>query len=433
MLIEFTVNNFRSFGKEATLDMTASNALKDNPDKGTSPIGAGVGTSKVLNAVALYGANSSGKSNLLRAVDVMRHMVLDSVKLNDSDTLPYQPFLLTTREPQPTHFEVVYYEPASRGNFTYGFEYTEKAIQREWLIAKWPGRSEKKLFSRTGKEVEVDERIYTEGVKAKELSLNKNRLFLSLAGQAGGDISNGVIGWFHDGLRVISGIEDTYSKYTRKLVLNNKTAKDNVQEFLCKMRLGFERFEPHKVDFEALGFPPGLPKELIAQIKNDPYIQIASVHNVYNEAGDVERTEMFDLDDQESAGTNKIFSLSGPLLDSLKRGRTLLIDELDSQMHPLISWRLVEMFNKTEDNPHSAQLIFTTHDTNLLSSELFRRDQIWFTEKDPTESTDLYPLIKAHERSSSLNHAPRNDSNYQKNYIQGKYGAIPYLITERLE
>ena len=132
-------------------------------------------------------------------------------------------------------------------------------------------------------------------------------------------------------------------------------------------------------------------------------------------------------------GTNKIFALSGPLLEALDGGRTLLVDELDSQMHPLISWHLVEMFNKREDNKHSAQLIFTTHDTNLLSGDLFRRDQIWFTEKDQTENTDLYPLIKAHERSDSLKHAPRNDSNYQKNYIQGKYGAIPYLTTERPE
>lgn len=431
MLIEFTVNNFRSFGKTAKLDMTASNALRDNPDKGVSPTGSGVGAPKVLNAVAIYGANSSGKSNLLRAVGEMRHMVLNSVKLNEPDSLPYQPFLLSTREPQPTHFEVVYYEPENKGYYTYGFEYTEEAIQHEWLIAKWPGRSEKRLFDRTGREVETDPKAFPDGAKTQELTLNKNRLYLSLAGQAGGEISNSVIGWFQNSLHVISGIEDTYSKYTRRLVLNNQQAKEDVQSFLCKMKLGFERFEPHKVDFEAMGFPPGLPKELIAQMKNDPYIQISSVHNVYNEAGEVERTLMLDLDDDESAGTNKIFSLSGPLLKTLNDGSTMLIDELDSKMHPLISWRLVEMFNKSDDNANHAQLIFTTHDTNLLSSELFRRDQIWFTEKDLTENTDLYPLLKAHERSETLSHAPRNDSNYQKNYIHGKYGAIPYLTAER--
>lgn len=429
MLLEFTVDNFRSFGKKACLDLVASNGIKDNGFNGTSPIGTSVGAGKVLNAVAIYGANSSGKSNLLRAIGSMRYMVLNSVKLNDGEPLPYEPFLLSTLEPRPTFFEIVYFEPSSRGIFKYGFTFTEDSIQREWLDAKWPRRGEKHLFWREPNQpIQVDEITYPEGVRARDtLVLNNNRLFLSLAGQAGGEISNSVINWFKDNLRVISGIEDTYSKYTRKLVYSNPDIKESVQQFLGKMKLGFESFIPQKMDFESLGYPAGLPKELIAQLKNDPYIQISSVHNVYNESGEVARTESFDLDDQESAGTRKIFSLSGPLLEAINGGRTLFIDELDSKMHPLITWMLVEMFNSSSDNPHSAQLVFTTHDTNLLSNELFRRDQIWFTEKDPLENTALYPLMKAHEYSEKLDHTPRNDSNYQKNYITGMYGAIPFL------
>ena len=408
------------------LDLIASNGIKDNPGKGVSPVGV---TENALTSIAIYGANSSGKSNLLRAVGTMRSMVLDSVKLNESDSLPYDPFLLSTGEHHPTSFEIVYFEPESRGTFTYGFTYKEKSIQKEWLTAKWPRRGKKYLFSRESKQnISVDEASFPEGVRARDtLRLNDNRLFLSLVGQAGGEISNEVINWFKDKLRVFSGIEDIYTKYTRKLVFNSPESKEKVQRFLGKMKLGFEQFIPQKVDFEALGFPPGLPKEIIAQLKNDPYIQIASIHNVYNEAGEIVRTEPFDLDVQESAGSNKIFSLSGPLLDALESGKTLFIDELDSKMHPLITWKLVEMFNSTTDNLNSAQLIFTTHDTNLLSSDLFRRDQIWFTEKDRVESSALYPLIKAHENSERIHHTPRNDSNYQKNYIQGMYGAIPYL------
>lgn len=428
MLLRFSVDNFRSFGQEMTLDLTASNGIKDNPGLGISDAGS---NGKVLNAVALYGANSSGKSNLLVAVNTMRHMVLNSVRLNEGDMLDYDPFRLSTREPRPTRFSLTYYEPGDRSLFTYGFEYTEETIQKEWLIAKWPGRSKKQLFTREGKLVEIDEQAFQEGTRAKELPLNNNRLFLSLAGQAGGDISNSIINWFQDNLRIISGIEDTYSYYTRRRVFNSPEAKMKVQDFLGKMKLGFDTIIPQKVDFETLGYPPGMPKELIAQLKKDPIIQVSSVHNVYNEAGVVARTESFDLDAQESAGTNKIFSLSGPLLDALGEGMTLLVDELDSQMHPLISWRLVEMFNSPVENGHCSQLVFTTHDTNLLSSRLFRRDQIWFTEKDPLERTTLYPMMKAHEFNSALTHAPRNDSNYQKNYIQGLYGAIPYLTCER--
>lgn len=412
-----------------TLDLVASNGIKDNPGKGVSVISQ---TEKVLNAISVYGANSSGKSNLLQAVGVMRFMVLNSVKLNESDTLPFEPFLLSTREQRPTFFEIVYFEPSSRGVITYGFTYTEDTIRREWLKAKFPRRGEKRLFSREPNQpIDVDETAYPEGIRARDtLSLNGNRLFLSLAGQAGGEFSNGVINWFRNYLHVISGIEDTYSKYTRKLVLNNPERKENVQTFLGKLNLGFNEFIPQKVDFDNIGYPPGLPKDLIAKLKSDPYIQISSIHNVYNESGDIIRTESFDLDEQESAGTNKIFSLSGPLLDALNNGKTLFVDELDSKMHPLITWQLAELFNSSTDNLKCAQLIFTTHDTNLLSSALFRRDQIWFTEKDPVENTELYPLIKAHEISGRLQHAPRNDSNYQKNYIQGMYGAIPYLTCD---
>lgn len=429
MLLSFTVGNYRSFGKRQTLDLSASNGIKDNPGKGVSSIGNT--TSKVLNAVAVYGANSSGKSNLLRAVGTMRRMVLDSVRLNDNDDLPYDPFLLSTREPQPTFFEINYYDPTTRGTYTYGFEYTEQVIVTEWLQAKWPGRSEKKLIDRTPEGVTLDDNAFAEGVRARELPLNKNRLFLSLAGQAGGEISNGVINWFRENLRVISGIQDTYSRYTRKRVLDSEKIRTDVQDFLCKMDLGFRTIVPQTVDLETLGYPPGLPKELIAQIKRDPIIQVSSIHKVYDESGEAVRTESLDMDGQESAGTNKIFALSAPLLEALEGGKTLLIDELDSKLHPLLSWRLVQMFNLPEENKYNAQLLFTTHDTNLLSSELFRRDQIWFTEKDAVENTSIYSLMKAHEMSDKISHAPRNDSNYQKNYIQGMYGAIPWLCGER--
>ena len=426
MLLKFSVDNFRSFGHVMTLDLNASNGIKDNPGRSTSPISP---TGKALNALAIYGANSSGKSNLLMAIGTMRHMVLDSVRLNEGDALDYTPFMLSTSEPRPTRFELTYHEPESHATVTYGFEYTEDVIEKEWLVAKWPGRSEKKLFTRTGKDVQLDDRVFTEGLRARELPLNNNRLFLSLAGQAGGEISNSVLAWFKGKLRVISGIQDTYSHYTRKRVYNNPEVKTSVQDFLSKMKLGFDTIIPQKVDFETLGYPPGMPKELIAQLKRDPIIQVSSVHNVYNESGEVARTESFDLDAQESAGTNKIFNLSGPLLDALETGMTLLVDELDSQMHPLISWRLVEMFNSPVENSKSAQLLFTTHDTNLLSSRLFRRDQIWFTEKNAVESTTLYSLLEAPEFKEKKM-VPRNDTNYQKNYIQGKYGAIPFLRCE---
>lgn len=384
---------------------------------------------KVLNSVAIYGANSSGKSNFLMAIGLMRLMVIRSVRLNDNEDLPYEPFLLSTREQRPTLFEIVYYEPESRSIFTYGFEYNESSILREWLYAKMPRKSEKKLLVREqGQNLQIDEINYLNDIDISATrKLNNNRLFISLAGQIGNELSNRIIKWFDEDLKVLSGIEDTYSLYTRRRVYDSEATQIRVQQFLSKMKLGFDKFVPNRIDVEKIGFPQGLPQEIIVQLKKEPIIQISTVHNVYNESGVIEDTMMLDLENQESAGTNKIFNLSGPILEALAFGYILVIDELDSKMHPLISWRLVEMFNNPQENPNSAQLIFTTHDTNLLSRNVFRRDQIWFTEKDSMERTTLYTMMKAQEINGRLNHAPRNDSNYQKNYIQGMYGAIPYL------
>ena len=135
----------------------------------------------------------------------------------------------------------------------------------------------------------------------------------------------------------------------------------------------------------------------------------------------------FSFEDRESSGTNKLFDLSGPIFETLYSGSVLVIDELDAKMHPLISQYIIELFNNPETNPKNAQLIFTTHDTHLLSQKILRRDQIWFTEKDSKEQTDLYSLIDIVLPDGTK---PRNDANYEKNYIAGRYGAIPYILND---
>jgi hypothetical protein len=427
MLQQFSISNFRSFGKEMTLNLTASKGIKDKPGSNITAINK---STSVLNSIAFYGANSSGKSNFILAVGAMRLMVVQSVKLNEGDTLPYDPFLLSTHENLPTKFEAVFHN--NRKTYRYGFEYDNKAIVKEWLFLKSSGKTEKPLFTRELDRQPVIEQGFD--VQAKNIGtdtkLNANRLLISLAGQLGGDISNSIISWFDNKIGFISGIDDTYSQYTRRRVYADASVKSLVQRFLGKMKLGFDSFVPAKIDFEKIGFPQGMPQEIIAQLKKDPFIQISSLHNVYDENGRAVKTIKLDLDGQESAGTNKVFNLSGPILDSLERGVTLFVDELDSQMHPFLTWKIIEMFNNPEENPNGAQLVFTTHDTHLLSNKLFRRDQIWFTEKDNMECSTIYPMMKAVQAKETLKHAPRNDSNYEKNYINGLYGAIPFLINE---
>lgn len=427
MLIRFTVENYRSIGEEKSLDLCASNAIKDLVNRGYST----VQDKKYLNSIAFYGANSSGKTNFLKAIGQMRNIVLHSVRLNDNEPLPYEPFLLSTKKARPTKFEVSFIDPEDRAQFEYGFKYNEDSIVEEWLDAKFPRKSKKHLFTRIGTEVIPDSIFFAEGEKFKDVNLNKNRLFLSLVGQLGGEISNRVIEWFRTKVIVLSGINDSnYYKRTSRNIYESSEYREGVLDLIRQMNFGFEDIKAEKVDMSNMTFPQELPAEIIAKIKNETYIEISTVHNVYDEDGNIATTRQFELEGNESAGTNKFFNLAGHIYESLKDGRCLCIDELDSQMHPLISWKIVEMFNNTDINTSGSQLIFTTHDTHLLSKELFRRDQIIFIEKNKKESSDLYTMLDAKQH---LNHSPRTDSNYQKNYIQGRYGAIPFPTNDEPE
>lgn len=420
MLISFYVDNYRSIGEEKHLDLRASNAIKDLADRGYSAIQ----DRKYLNSIAFYGANSSGKTNFLKALGLMRSIVLHSVRLNDNEPLPFEPFLLSTKEAHPTKFEVSFIDTEDRAQFEYGFKYTEDEIVEEWLDAKFPKKSKKHLFRRIGAEITPDPSAFIEGEKFKDVNLNKNRLFLSLVGQLGGEISNRIIEWFRTKIIVISGINDSnYYTRTSRNVYENNEYREGVLRLIRQMNFGFQDIKAEKVDMSSMTFPQDIPADIIAKIKNETYIEITTIHNVYDDNGNVASIRSLELEGNESAGTNKFFNLAGLIYESLKDGRILCVDELDSQMHPLISWKIVEMFNDPRNNANGAQLIFTTHDTNLLSKELFRRDQIWFVEKNKVESSDVYTMLDAKQH---LKHSPRTDSNYQKNYIQGRYGAIPF-------
>ena len=143
-----------------------------------------------------------------------------------------------------------------------------------------------------------------------------------------------------------------------------------------------------------------------------------TMHQKFDTQGNFISLESFYLDNQESEGTKKIFSIAGLLIDTLKKGNTLIFDEFDARLHPLMSKAIVEMFNSQETNYKNAQLIFMTHNTNLLNNKLFRRDQIWFTEKNKYGATDLYSLVE---------YKIRNDASFESDYIKGKYGAIPFI------
>lgn len=397
MLLSFTVGNFRSFKDKKTLDFRASGIteLKENVAK--------IEREKILRSIVLYGANSSGKSNLIKALSRMKTTLLDSVKLNISDKLVYEPFRLSTKtEEQPTLFEIEFL--IEKEYFRYGFEYDADRIIKEWLFTK-ERKKEVFLFVRELNEIAVSEEHFEEGISWVEKT-NPNRLFLSLVAQLGGIVSNNILTWFSDKLRIISGIKhEEYEKISSGF-LNHMEGKGMpfVQEYI---------FKPLKLGFKD-----------IKTVEKDGSFKLETAHSRYDSNGEVIEDILLDCDNCESEGTKKIIHLSFPILKSLFDGETIVIDEFDSKLHPILTQELIQFFHSKKWNSDNPQLLFSTHDTNLLSSNIFRRDQIWFTEKDDMEQTDLYCLTDITLPDGSK---IRKDENLEKNYIKGRYGAIPYI------
>lgn len=371
-LLQFTVGNYRSFHQARTFSMVPS-SIQDNPKECV----VAEGHYRYLTAAAVYGANSSGKSNLVMALATMKRMVLNSVKLNDHDFLFYDPFLLAEDSGnQPTHFEIVYLD-ADETRVRYGFDYTLRQIEREWLFISKKNKKELPYFVRDEEGIGVDEMLFAEGIGLEERT-NDNRLFLSLVAQLGGTISKNVLDFFNSGYNVISGLNSQgYEGLTERQFLNKEAESVDALQFFKDLQLGFIDIETDEHEIE----------------KGRKAIDVFTVHNIYNKDGEITGKQRFRFDYCESQGTQKLFELAGPLFEALRHGRLLVMDELDAKMHPLISQHIIKLFSSEKTNQHHAQLLFTTHDTNLLSSHLLRRDQIWFTEKDKAESTDLYSLM----------------------------------------
>lgn len=423
MLLEFTVENYRSIYEKKTLTLEADMALKECCESNRFEYNR----YNLLRTISIYGANSSGKSNIISAMQKMSTCVLSSIRLNDNDELDFDPFLLIENNSKPTMFEVIFLK--DNYCYRYGFRYNLNRIIDEWLFRKTTPRSKEQImFVRNKDGIYVDDSNFSEGVGYEEKT-NDNRLFMSLCQQLGGQISRDVINWFQSEFNVISGLNNNeYKSFTKLFFHKKEKSSKEALEFFKKLKLGFNKIITH---VEEPVIPQDIPTELRVlfqkQFQGKKSIELDSVHNLYSNKGKVVGTINFSFEERESSGTNKLFDLSGPIFDTLYNGSVLVIDELDAKMHPLISQYIIELFNKSETNPHNAQLIFTTHDTHLLSQKILRRDQVWFTEKDAKEQTDLYSLIDIVLPDGTK---PRNDANYEKNYIAGRYGAIPYILND---
>lgn len=420
MLVNFTVKNFRSFQQEKTFSMEASSIEEHKESVITKS------DYSLLPLSVFYGANSSGKSNFIKALAVMRHMVKNSVRLNDNEALPYEPFLLDSISQQhPTSFEIQFIK--NNALYRYGFEYNKHDIISEWLYENRFGKEEYELFVRSGDSIEVSSKEFPEG-KGKEDLTNPNRLFLSLVAQLKGEKSNSIISWFGE-CNVLSGIDtEWYELFTLKMFLEHLNGVDEAQEFFQTLQLGFSEFSVEKIeDFkEELVHFPEIIKERVQKdlAAGKKFVDPQTTHTIFSENGQVLGQRRFNKDQMESEGTKKIIELSGPIFDTLNKGGILIVDELDAKLHPLLTRNIILLFMNPDKNKNGAQLIFATHDTNQLDLDIIRRDQIWFAEKDKVESTDIYSLVEFKEESNRSIH---KESDIKRDYIRGRYGAIPFI------
>ncbi|MEG3860207.1 AAA family ATPase [Microcoleus sp. herbarium12] len=417
MLIGFSVGNYKSFKETVTLSMVASSITEDDRELDENNVFEINHRLKLLKSAAIYGANASGKSNLVAAVNFMKWFVLNSSKETQvSEAIDIEAFRLSTEtEKEPSFFEIVFLLEGK--NFRYGFEINSEQVVAEWLFQS-DKDSEIMLFERDFDSFILDDFPEGQGVSDKT---RNNALFLSVVAQFNGKLSGKILLWFSKTLQLISGLQDRqYRKETLESFENDRHRHDII-EFIKKLDLGI-------ADIQIINQPVFLSsnnKALYAKsyggslyLDSESKPTVKTVHRKYDADEKQTAIEIFDIEKHESEGTNKLFALAGLLLDTLRTGKILFIDELDARLHPLITRELICLFNSNETNPHNAQLIFTTHDTNLLSSKAFRRDQIWFTEKDNKGATDLYSLVE---------YKVGKDASFERDYIIGKYGAIPFV------
>lgn len=415
MLISFTVGNYRSFNKPVTLSMEAESRITGMEDTNLIKTKNDL---TLLNAAAIYGANASGKSNLVSAMGFMKGMIIHSSKdTQKGEPIAVEPFLLNKNaDRKPSYFEISLL--LDNIVYTYGFKATTKIIVEEWLYY-CPETRTTPLFHRKGKKFDKLNRAkFKEGFGKEELT-RENALFLSTVAQLNGPISGSFLNAIKS-ITILPGYApDTFRHITSDFLDEGKYSQ-NIRRFMCELDLAIKNIDQTAVDLMKSDTFKGAPKEIIEIAKILQADNVKGFNVTTYHGSDDEKLIPLNLYRNESHGTQKLFALAGPIIDTISRGNVLFIDEFESRLHPLLSIELIKLFRSDKSNKRNAQIIFTTHDSNLLNRrfKLFRRDQIWFAEKRKDESSDLYSLMEF---------APRNDAAIDLNYLRGKYGAIPFL------
>jgi uncharacterized protein len=430
MLIEFSVANFRSIGEKQTLSLVPAPKQRDYPENIIV-----AGKHEVLNMAAIYGANASGKSNLIRGLGIMAALVEHSLNISSIARLPFDPFLLREGwEEKPTHFEIVFISDQIR--YRYGYEISQERVVREWLFRKVTSR-ETLLFEREDDVIDVgsgfssSKKLIDTVIEATRV----NALFLSMCDSFNLEDARRVMGWFKD-LIIIDGLDTEDEQLITFQLWQNPENREKIKQYLIALEIGIVDIDIVKQKFNEADLRSDIPSELRAQLiqklSGKSAIKVDATHNYFDAQGNrSSRTRSWNWEERESSGAQKAFQLSGPILNALLNGGVLVIDEMEAKMHPILTLNTIRLFLNQVTNPNHAQLVFATHDTNLLTYSALRRDQIYFTEKNKWESTELYSLSDfvyiGEKNGVKTAEKERPDTDKEKRYLEGRYGAIPFL------
>lgn len=411
MLIQFNFKNYKSFRDEVTLDFTATK-MTEFSDRVVS-----IGGERVLPLAAIYGANASGKSNVYSAFEFMSKYVVNSFKYGDDekkyeDVRP-QPFLFdSVSEQSESSFEVYFTVPHDKSEriYNYGFCLGPDGVTEEWLNSKAKtAREYLPIFYRGPDGLDLH-KIPKSSKNNIKVALEKQVLIASLGAKLRIEKCKLVRDWFL--VNEFADFGDVISNLFLSRRLPNGFIDDPaVRADIVKF---FASFDNQIRDFEVTEVPK-------SDDENETHYYIDALHKK------LDSDEMAKIPlNSESAGTLKMFALYPDLYDVMKRGSVFFVDELNARLHPLLVRNFILTFANPEINVNHSQLIFTTHDTWQLSNQLLRRDEIWFTEKNSDGISNLYSLADFVDEDGE--HI-RKDESYEKNYLLGKYGAIPTLET----
>lgn len=420
MLVSFSVGNAFSFDEAQTLHMEAVSNRKDDGLLNNVHETTGSSKERLLESALIFGANASGKSNLIKSLYLMSNIILRSQSILDEEDLPAThliPFLLAARNLKlPSVMEVVFYEDGIR--YRYGFEVMESQIINEWFFYT-PTNRETPLFERQGQTVEFNREGFSE---AKDFvshgEVKKTRVhvpFASVLASANGKHSLNLVRFFNR-LAFISGVEEvSYVDFTQKLIEKDSDFKEWLVSIL-------NNFQIADVDLT----------EVTVKVNQSSHQNSDLAANWFNkQSKTIKRKEIVILKpvkDEgeikyarfplglESEGTKKLIHLLGPVYDAIKNRRILLVDEFEAKFHTLLSKFIFKVFH--EKNSTGGQVIAAVHDTNLMDTRYFRRDQIWLVDKNQDGASELYSLVEFKEKARQLKQS------YSSDYLQGAFGAV---------